>query len=576
MGTSTAGGWRSAPGPPVARLCAGIVVVALGGSGAQAAEEPVPRRPGDGYHDLAAIESLFAEWCASSRVAPVDLGRTRGGLPVPAIQLGAPGPVPLEERPTVLLVGGVDGVSFAGGEAVLRAAHALLACAPLRDDVTFVAVPWASPDALAAAFEGRRFDGCNAAALDRDGDGTVGEDGPDDLDGDGRILDMLFLDPDGPWTLADDERFLVPARPEDGERYRRVREGRDDDGDGRFNEDAGGGVELDASFPVGWRAGGAGGRWPLSEPLARALADLVLARRTVLVLCAQGNHGRLARPGGLFPESPGAVDAAPDAATFDRLARAFAVHARRPLGPAPALADARGAERPGAFVDWCYAVPGVPAVEVAPWGPGAGGRRPAPSGGRAASVLDPLRVGPPARPSDRLWAAWLDEVRGGIGFVPWHAVELGQGRRGLVGGWEPRTLLNPPEDALATAVAGFPELVLELARGLPRLHVQVVEAEREGELVRLRARAANPGALPTAVATTGRWEGARAGDVELSLELPPGARLLAGSLARRLPPLAGGESSAVLEWTVLAREGSRLVLRARSPWCADAIGEVCP
>lgn len=131
-------------------------------------------------------------WIASGLAEPVALPASRSGRAAPALQFGAPGPRPLAERPTVFLLGGLDGVSLAGAEGVLRAADELLrARDALPPAVAFVCVPWAAPDGLARTLAGDPCDGRDRLALDDDGDLALDEDGPDDVDGDGQILEML-------------------------------------------------------------------------------------------------------------------------------------------------------------------------------------------------------------------------------------------------------------------------------------------------------------------------------------------------------------------------------------------------
>lgn len=573
--------------------CAVLVLAPFGPAPAASWEAADFRPPGSGYHDLEATGRLLEQWCAAGGewCVSLDLGRSRGGREVPAILFGAPGDVPLDERPTLFLVGGLDGVSFSGSEAVLRVAHSLLLGAgPQLAGVAFVAVPWGAPDGLSAAFEGRRMHGRDDLGRDADGDGVQGEDPPDDVDGDGRVLEMLVEDPAGPWVLAADGRLPLPVREGDGPRYRLVPEGRDDDGDGRFNEDDGSGVRIDSVFPIGWRPGVEGGALPLEGSATRRLADEVLARPTAGVIVMQGNHGLLARPGGIPPDGicggDDALTSDADAPLFDRLARAFAAHTRRAQTSAPPLHVANGGERPGTFVDWCYAVPGVVAVELAPWGQplsdpeGLGPQRPAATdrGDDLGPADEPLWSGPPLPPRERAWARWLDEERGGIGFVPWHEVELGPGPRALVGGWEPRTFRNPPEEDLPAALAGIDALVRDWGRWVSRVELRIEEDERDGEQVHIVARVANPGAFPTGLSTDGLWTaaggrgaergarrgarrgGARGPGLAVRLVLPVGARLLAGDERQVLPPLAGGSVSAPLEWLLLAPEGSTFTL----------------
>src|SRR5204862_4011394 len=156
---------------------------------------------------------------------------------------GRPGPVPLAERPTVLLVGGLDGESLCGAEAVLACARKLLEAPDrLPSDVAFVAVPWGAPEELARALGARPASTPSERPYDEDGDGVADEDPPDDLDGDGLVLSMLLEDSAGPWTFSRDESLLARAGSGDGPRFRLVPEGRDGDGDGRLNEDGPGGV----------------------------------------------------------------------------------------------------------------------------------------------------------------------------------------------------------------------------------------------------------------------------------------------------------------------------------------------
>jgi hypothetical protein len=529
------------------------------------------------YRPLADVEGLLA---AYADAVPGIARRLAVAPGLNGIELGASGPLALEERPMVLLVGGLDGTSLAGGEAVLAVVDQLLrAPERLPEGVAFVAIPWASPHALGRTLEGRAEGGRDGRPLDEDGDGRADEDGPDELDGDGLLLSMLVEDPHGAWVRSADGRFLAPAREGDAPRYSLVREGRDDDHDGRFNEDPAGGVVLDRNFPVD-RTGPwedpACGPLPLSEPQVRALADLALARRTSLVILFQGNHGALAIPGGVDRPGESGLCSPVELRTFERITAAFAAATGRAQAGPMTLRRARGRERPGAALDWFHAVVGAISLELAPWGPGVDGdgeviaqdaqfeSEPQAGGQR-------LAVQPAAGERDRAWARWLDNTRGGLGFVEWHPVDLGEGQQALVGGWEPRTLDNPPPESLGRALRGTPELVVELASALPRLEVRVLESSREGDVCRVRARVKNAGFLPTGVGASPLRRG-----VSLALELPPGARLLAGEPRVALGSLQGGGTSETCAWIVMAPPGSVLGVRASADCAAEVVREVRP
>jgi hypothetical protein len=315
-------------------------------------------------------------------------------------------------------------------------------------------------------------------------------------------------------------------------------------------------------------------------PSCRALADLALARKTVAVLLLQGNHGGLALPGSRA-ENPWPKDA--DKAAFDIAARIFA-HATGRSGPAAApLHVARGEERPGSALDWFYAVPGALALEVAVWGPSV--EKPAEASGVGladANFESPARAGtrtaPPVSPTDLAWARWLDNLHGGIGFVEWHPVELGDGRQALVGGWEPRSRLNPPEKSLPVALSGISDFVADLSAAMPALELRLTETRREGEVCTIRARIANVGTLPTGAWTSDRASSGSGGPSGSRLEigLPAGARLLTGDASISLGTIFGGGTSREVAWVVLAAPGSALTVRATAPWTVPVVREVKP
>tara|TARA_R110002096_G_scaffold869_6_gene4882 strand:+ start:9220 stop:10932 length:1713 start_codon:yes stop_codon:yes gene_type:complete len=533
---------------------------------------------GDGvYADLDAVAGELAGWVLAPPegvlVQSLDLGVTSEGRAVPAVVIGAIGPLPLEDRATVFLIGALDGVSLAGGEGVLQVARRMLGDPKrLRNDQAFLVVPWGAPDALTRTMAEGASTGTGPRSGDADGDGAEMEDAPDDLDGDGFVLEMLIEDPLGPWTLPSDGRIPIQATADSAMRYRRVREGRDDDGDGLYNEDAGLGSRLDANFPIGWETvpRELRGLHPLSEPTARALASEILARRTALVLVVQGDHGGLAFPGGTAEL---AVDPR-DVGAFTRTLGAFRTNMNRPWAEALPLARTGAGPRGGTLVDWCYAVPGIPALEVAVWGPHAG----CPPEAESRVALSSRSEDPSLKSQGGTspWSPWLDRECGGMGFVEWRPVDLGPGIHARVGGWEPLTRFNPPANQLPRALQGLDGFVRAMADGLPRLECIITLAEREGSVVRLSATLRTRGLWPTSLAAQGLWPGAQVGTTRLDLDLPAGARLLGGAESVDLGALPGGATSREVEWLILLPQGASMTLRGHAPFVADAVREVRP
>lgn len=98
---------------------------------------------------------------------------------------------------------------------------------------------------------------------DNDDDGLYDEDGPEDLDGDGEVGSMFIkVKPgEGTYRLSDLGDQLVPIKKNvEGKKdeigdYKYVgSEGIDNDGDGRYNEDGGGGYDPNRDFASYWQA----------------------------------------------------------------------------------------------------------------------------------------------------------------------------------------------------------------------------------------------------------------------------------------------------------------------------------
>ncbi|MEM8711189.1 MAG: M14 family zinc carboxypeptidase [Planctomycetota bacterium] len=544
--------------------------------------------PKPSYHDHAEVCALVNTWVAADeRVQRVELGSTREGREVPAFRFGAGAGSSAQSR-TVLLIGGLDGRSQAGCEAVLWSAWEFLGeLDHLPPDLSMVVIPWGAPDGLARTHGGADLSGRSAAPTDDDGDRSVDEDGADDLDGDGMVLDMVIADPEGGrWCFSEDHRFLVPASPGDAPRYSLTREGRDDDLDGSFNEDGPGGVDFNAHFPVGWSrvrdsaaylgASEVGGAWPLSEPVARRIADLCLSEDIALCISFVGTHGgldfgRVGDGGGkdAYGDDPCAV--APEVERRIRLAFERVTGRLR--------CDSMGMRTAsGRLVDWLGTVRGCVAMELAVWGPdvvGVDGRPfEARSQRMAAQVdrsMDALETGRPLGAVDAAWAYWLDDVQGGAGFHDWHPVDLGRGVTGWVGGWEPRTRVNPPEEILQASLEGISRFVHEISLGLPRIEVDVLNVERIGDLVQIDAQVTNRGGLETKLV-----RGESAGEVTVSLHRVEKEEIVAGAAVTRLDQLGPGESSRTLRWLIQAKPGAAVQIRASAAFTPVVVREVRP
>lgn len=197
----------------------------------------------------------------------------------------------------------------------------------LIDRAAFYFLPMVNPDGRAYWFDAPNTMHSSRGGqrpTDNDRDGLFDEDPPNDLDGDGQLLEMRREDPNGRWREApEDPRILIEVQPQalgEFKRYTRLgTEGIDDDGDGRLNEDGPGGYDPNRNWPAGWQPEyiqfGAGD-YPLSLPESRAIADFVLAHPNIAAVQAYHNNG------GMILRGPGAreVEYNPaDVNVYDRL-----------------------------------------------------------------------------------------------------------------------------------------------------------------------------------------------------------------------------------------------------------------
>lgn len=198
----------------------------------------------------------------------------------------------------------------------------------LLDEKTLYIVPSINPDARDHFIHKPNTASSPRAGLDPrddDGDGLVDEDGYDDLDGDGNVVQMRIKDPNGRWvTDPDDPRIMVPAKPDQTGQYTILgQEGIDNDGDGLVNEDGPGSYDPNRDWGWNWApryVQGGADRFPFIFPENRSIAEFVLAHENIAA--AQSFHNS----GGMILRGPGTQSDLPtyspvDIQTYDFLGR---------------------------------------------------------------------------------------------------------------------------------------------------------------------------------------------------------------------------------------------------------------
>ena len=122
--------------------------------------------------------------------------------------------------------------------------------------------------------------------MDNDRDGSLDEDGADDMNGDKNISQMRRKNPDGGFkTDLKDPRRMIRVEPgEKGEYEVLGMEGTDNDGDGLVNEDGIGGYDGNRDWGFNWEPNyvqSGADKYPFSQPENQAVLGFMLKHRNI-------------------------------------------------------------------------------------------------------------------------------------------------------------------------------------------------------------------------------------------------------------------------------------------------------
>jgi hypothetical protein len=187
----------------------------------------------------------------------------------------------------------MDGTVPLASEAALFLIKSILEKPECRQDKGWFILPLGNPDAAANYFARPLLqDSRNRRPGNDDMDDRMDEDGPDDLDGNGTITMMRVKDPEGEWLpLEGEPRLMKKADAAKGEKgiFKLYSEGLDNDGDGQYNEDGPGGVNIGVNFPHLFRFFSKdGGKWAGSESESLGLIRFVFQHPEIAMTIAFG------------------------------------------------------------------------------------------------------------------------------------------------------------------------------------------------------------------------------------------------------------------------------------------------
>lgn len=549
----------------------------------------------DCFHDYAeqtailqAIAGAYPELTELESIGKSYQGREIWVLKITDKSVGLP-----EDKPGVWVEGGVDSDEVTSVEAALATAHRLVTgtdpmTLELRRTRTFYVAPNIMPDTGELYHHAAlRPTDSTMRPYDEDSDGRADEDAPEDLDGDGEVTRMRWVDPAGSMTLDErDPRLLRPRRAGDkGPFYKVSSEGLDNDGDGKIDEDWLGGIDPNRNYPYLWDDRNQVGAGPYagSEREIHALLEYYVSHPNI------ATSVQLHTTGGVVIYPFGVPDLAPppaDLGLFKDVARrglevtgyslgTTVIEWKWPEGtvdrkPNQVWRDKSGKLRSGVPMDGNNAFAPEPAPEYMPGGYPAYGNSLDTlyaTFGMLSYVVELFEMAPDhdgdgkIDDADRLIQS--DKVLGGAAFKQWTPYQHPKLGKVEIGGWTKHGWNNPLPNKLDAETRKGVDFAFVLAQATPFLSVSEVEVTpMEGGIYRVRAEISNLGQMPTELAIRKGRVGAL--PVKAGLELPAGAIVLGSKMSHDLGVI-DGFGKVPVEWVVRAPAGAEVVVVAAHP-----------
>lgn len=266
----------------------------------------------DGYHTVDVMYAWYQKW-AQMYPEIVDLYQVATsfeGRPILQMTITNKETGKDTDKPAAYFEGGRHSGEITSSESILWLTNHLLenygkddAITHLIDTKAIYLRPQNNPDGSNLYLHTAQSNRSSVRPHDNDRDGLFDEDASEDLDGDGVIYQIRRKANE---DEMDEANYIIDPRDPKGRLMQRVQagtgkwfvysEGIDNDGDGRFNEDGIGGLDLHRNYVENWRPDigrdetGRGftqngaGEFPLSEPESRSVVMWMLTHPNISVV----------------------------------------------------------------------------------------------------------------------------------------------------------------------------------------------------------------------------------------------------------------------------------------------------
>ena len=473
------------------------------------------------------------------------LGKSHEGREIPLLTLTNTATGPDTDKPALWIDANIHATEVAGTTTALHIAHTLLTgygtdtrATRLLDNCAVYIAPRLNPDgaALALADVPQYIrSGTRPYPFEEKADGIHAE----DMDGDGRILQMRIPDPNGDWKVSSLDPKLMEKRGPDeqeGTFYRLFQEGRIENFDGVQIQEARPvqGLDFNRNFPFEWKPeneqSGAG-PYPTSEVEIRATVDFITRHPNInIAITYHTFSGVILRPFSTRPDDKMDVN---DLWVYELMGergkeltgyKCISVYHDFRYHPTEVTT--------GAFDDWVYDHLGIFAFTVELWD------LPGRAGIADRKFIEWFRKHP--HEDDVKILRWLEENADADAYLDWYAYEHPQLGPVELGGLNRMyTFRNPPHHLMGEEAEKNTPWALALADMLPRLTLRELAATALGDgRYRLRLVVENSGFLATNTSGQGQKRAA-ARPVRVELALPEGMTLVTGKARTELGHLQG-------------------------------------
>jgi murein tripeptide amidase MpaA len=495
------------------------------------------------------------------------------------------------EKPAVWADANIHATEISGTTAILTLTHHLLVnftndpeIRDLLNSCTFYLVPRINPDGAELALAANpRFirSGVRPYPWTDKGDGLH----PEDIDGDGRILQMRLPDPNGDWKISSlDPRLMEKRFPEErgGQYYRLMAEGKIENYDGFVIKTAPPhqGLDFNRNFPFEWRPesdqSGAG-PYPVSEPEIKSILDFIISHPNINIAITFHTYSRvILRPYSTKADEEMDTD---DLWNFKKIGEiGTRLTGYRCVSTYHDFRYHPKEVTTGAFDDWIYDHLGIFCYTIELWD------LPSEAGIKDRKLIEWWREHP--HEDDLKILQWIDQNAQADGYVNWYPYQHPQ--LGLVelGGWNSIfTWRNPPVDFIEKESKLHIPFMLALAELLPHLSIFSCNATRiDGKTFHINLVVENTGFLPTYTSQQGKKRKATR-PVRVELEIPEDAELINGERKQDLGHLEGRsnklsvsstmgssptDNRSRVEWTLLASPGTMITFHISG----DRVGKI--